>query len=247
MKPEIEKRLNELAKKHPTYPTQDEALLALFKKTQWDAGIYLSIFPTGDGRFYFTMNEKEALETSFELEEKGINYYAVVDDGSDKKLEKKLTKFYKDEMRVEFDKYVPQNHPEYKALWKACSSDLGEFANGLGGFCSPKYAAKDKMEWFRKSKKIWVDVITEAFNSDEDKLPAKQAAKLIKEYTKGKTAQECSGLSMEEWMKCKIHSQGDLEQFAGYWVCGKSMIGLKFTGKPRNFRTAKIVKVKNGE
>jgi len=78
--------------KYSTYPTRDAALLALFKATDWNAGEYLSIFPTKAGRFYFTLNETESFSIAEELNKEGIEYYRVCDDGRDEELEKKLEK-----------------------------------------------------------------------------------------------------------------------------------------------------------
>jgi len=212
------KRLKELAKGHKAYPTRNAALLALFKATNWDAGIYLGIYPTGDGRFYFTEDEKEALAINEELREKDIEYYAVCDDGSDKQLEKNLNTWYKKELREEYDKVVPRTCPEYEALWRANFHDLSEFANGLGGYCSPKNAVEETLQWFPKSKRIWTEAISAVVNKV---LQGEEATKQIKAWTKGKTPQECAGMTDKEWLSKKITSEGALADFSTSWAYEK--------------------------
>jgi hypothetical protein len=200
---------------YETYPTRDAALLALFKATHWDAGIYLSIFPTGNGRFYFTTDEKKAFAITDELEAKGIEWYHVCDDGSDEELTEKMEKWYKKELREEFDKVVPRTHPHYNALWKAHFRDLASCANGMGGFCSPAGIVEDCVGWVVNSKTIWTEVVTGVANSV---LSAGEAKKLLKAWTKGKTAQECSGLTDKEWLHEEIYSEEQLREYAEYWA-----------------------------
>jgi len=201
--------------KYSTYPTRDAALLALFKATDWNAGEYLSIFPTKAGRFYFTLNETESFSIAEELNKEGIEYYRVCDDGRDEELEKKLEKWYKKELRQEFDKVVPRTHPQYKALWKSYFSDLASCANGEGGFCSPAGIVESCVGWFVDSKRIWVSAITEAVN---EVLSGEKAKKLIKEWTKGNTPQACAAVTDKVWLGYKIYSEDDLWEFATNWA-----------------------------
>jgi len=200
---------------YETYPTRNAALLALFKATNWDAGIYVSIFPTGNGRFYFTTDEKESLAIAEKLDEKGIEYYHVCDDGSDEHLEKCLNTWYKKELREEFDKVVPRTHPQYNAIWKFYFSDLASCADGEGGYGSPVGMVESCVSWLADSKSIWVEEIAKVVNSV---LSGDQAKKLLKAWTKGKTVQECAGVTEKEWLSYKIYSEDDLREFAKNWA-----------------------------
>lgn len=198
-----------------TYPTRDAALLALLKATNWNPGIYLSIFPTGNGRFYFATDETKSMAIAEKLEAKGIECFPVCDDGSDVQLEKKIVAWYTKELREEFDKAVPRTHPQYKTLWKVHFSDLANCADGSCGFCSPSGMVESCVGWVADSKAIWVEEITEAVNSV---LSGDQAKKLLRAWTKGKTAQECAGMTEKEWLSYKIYSEDDLREFAKNWA-----------------------------
>jgi hypothetical protein len=201
--------------KYPTYATRDEALLAMFKETNWDPGIYLSIFPTDDGRYYYTLDESESFAIADKLAEKRIKYYRVIDDGSDERFTKRLDDWYEREVRREFEKIVPRRHPQYKALWEHHFGDLSGCANGLGGYGAADGAVESHVGWIPNSKRIWVEEITNAVNRLHS---GEKAKKLIMTWTKGKTPRECASVTAKEWAGYELYTECDFREFARSWA-----------------------------
>jgi len=194
---------------YPTFATKNEAMLEMLKGLYWNPCDLAAVFKTKDGKYFYALHEDEIGNLIEEYAENGKTYYCAHDDDA------LMDRLYAKELRKEFDKVVPCDHPQYRALWRHHFGDLADCADGLGGYTAPAGMMEGHVDWVANFKRIWTEEVTKVA---KELYRGKARANAIAAWTRGNTLHELAGITEKQWVKLQILDEHEYREFARQWA-----------------------------